>query len=136
MLLEQLRPDIQSGQEEKLYHKDVGFPSDARLPKNFTGVVRLNYGSHAREEAMADKYGNLKLPAILDIRKCEIIEIGVVGTMITKMVVRTAYSRELDLVIVFIPQTGFVKTVWANKTTDKHTSLNKSRYAVPANKLN
>lgn len=135
MLLEALYPNGPNRNPQRtgevLYHKDIGFPDDAILPKGFSPVVRLNYGGHARQEAMQEKYGTLRLPAAVDIRKGEIIEIGVEGKMVTKMVVRFPYDQVKDIVIVIMIPTGFVKTVWANLKTDKHKTLDRSRYEVP-----
>lgn len=85
MLLEDIRPQRRhDNSEEKLYHKDIGFPETANLPRNFRPVMRLQYGGHARQEAMVDRYGDLKLPDIIDVRKGEVIEVGVEITSLPK----------------------------------------------------
>lgn len=133
MLLEDIRPDVKNNRSaERLYHKDIGFPDDVNLPRGFSPVVQLRYGGHAREESLVDRYGELKLPRAIDVRKGEIFEIGVTGTTVTKMAVRLSYDEKKDIVIVFIPSTGFVKTVWANLKTDQHKTLNRARYIDPA----
>ena len=116
---------------EVLYHKDIGFPDDIRLPQGFNPVMRLSYGSHARREAMEDKYGHIRLPHRIDLRKGQTIEIGVTGKMVTKMVVRFSYDETRDIVLVIIPKTGFVKTVWFNLKTDQHKTLDHTKYAKP-----
>lgn len=129
MLLEDIRPHSNSA--ERLYHKDIGFPTDASLPRGFSPVVRLNYGGHARQEAMTDRYGDLRLPDVIDIRKGDLFEVGVTGNTVTKMAVRMPYNDKIDLVIVFMPERGFVKTVWANEKNDQHRTLNRARYIDP-----
>lgn len=142
MLLEQLvAPDRREAfnRDEVLYHKDIGFPKDVVMPRGFTPKMYLNYGGHARYEAMADRYGQMKLPKMVDITKGQIIEIGVTNQMtgnqyekvVTKMVVRFPYDDKKDLVIVIMIPTGFVKTVWANLKTDSHKTLDRSKYADP-----
>lgn len=132
MLLEDLRPQIKQERDaEVLYHREKGFPEDLNLPRGFSPTIRLRYGGHSREEAMADRYGKLKLPAIVDVRKGDIFEIGVVGDTVTKMAVRFPYDDKIDLVIVLQPADGFVRTVWANTKGDTHKSLNLSKYADP-----
>lgn len=132
MLLEDLRPQVRRDQSaERLYHREKGFPQDVNLPRGFSPVVRLRYGGHARQEAMADRYGNLKLPDVIDVRKGDIFEIGVTGNTVTKMAVRMPYDDKIDLVVVFMPADGFVKTVWANTKGDTHKTLDLSKYADP-----
>lgn len=137
MLLEDLRPQVIRDQSaERLYHREKGFPQDVNLPRGFSPVVRLRYGGHARQEAMADRYGNLKLPDVIDVRKGDIFEIGVTGNTVTKMAVRMPYDDKIDLVVVFMPADGFVKTVWANTKGDTHKTLDLSKYASPAKRYN
>lgn len=133
MLLEDIRPDVvRDRSAERLYHKDIGFPDDVNLPRGFSPVVHLRYGGHAREESLVDKYGKLELPRAIDVRKVELFEIGVTGNVVTKMAVRLSYDEKKDLVIVFKPSDGFVKTVWANLKTDQHKTLNRAKYIDPA----
>ncbi len=132
MLLEDLRPQVRQDQSaERLYHREKGFPQNVNLPRGFSPIVRLRYGGHARQEAMADRYGNLKLPDVIDVRKGDIFEIGVTGNTVTKMAVRMPYDDKIDLVVVFMPSDGFVKTVWANTKSDTHKTINLSKYADP-----
>lgn len=132
MLLEDLRQQVRPDQSaERLYHREKGFPDNVNLPRGFSPVVRLRYGSHSRQEAMADRYGNLKLPDSIDVRNGDIFEIGVTGNTVSKMAVRMPYDDKIDLVIVFMPADGFVKTVWANTKGDTHKTLNLSKYADP-----
>lgn len=130
MLLEHLRPDVKRNRE-KLYHKDIGFPKGANLPHGFSPVVRLRYGPHAREAANNDRYGRLELPQAIDIRKGELFEVGITGNTVTKMGVRMPYSDRIDLIVVFSPADGFVRTVWANEKGDKHRTLDRTRYLDP-----
>lgn len=101
------------------------------MPQGFSPMVRLRYGTHARQEAFADRYGILDLPETIDIRKADIVEIGVTGNTVTKIVARIPHDEKKDIVIVFLPADGFVKTVWANEKNDNHKSLNKSKYVDP-----
>jgi hypothetical protein len=132
MLLEELRPQIRYDRSaEILYHREKGFPEDVRLPRGFSPVIRLRYGSHARQESLADRYGNIKLPETIDVRKGDIFEIGVIGNVVSKMAVRFPYNDKLDMVLVIQPSDGFVRTVWANEKGDTHKTLNLSKYADP-----
>lgn len=133
MLLEDIRPQSvkRDNSHERLYHKDIGFPENVSMPRGFTPVIRLRYGGHAREEAMLDKYGNIKLPEVVDVRKGEVVEVGVTNNVVSKMVVRFHYDNTRDIVLVINPSDGFVRTVWANNKDDKHKTLNRAKYADP-----
>lgn len=119
--------------DEVRYHKDIGFPPDLTLPRGFNPVLDLKYGSHAREEAMAEKYGILQLPRRIDIRKTEIFEVATRrgSNIIQKICVRMAHDDKKDIVIVIMVPQGFVKTVWANLKTDTHRTLNRANYTDP-----
>lgn len=116
---------------EVLYHKDVGFPDDINMPRNFNPVMNLRYGSHAEAAAHNDRYGEMRLPHRIDVRKGTTIEIGVTGKTVTKMVIRFDYNEKLDIVIVIMPESAFVKTVWFNEKGDTHGTLDKRKYADP-----
>ena len=114
----------------KLYHKDIGFPTDVQVP---IGHMDLEYSRHAMDEASSDKYsiGGVDLPEFIDFQLDNVIEIEVDNGKILKMVVRVSYDEEKDLVLAIIPQNGLVKTVWFNTRGDKHRTLDKWRYTNP-----
>lgn len=58
----------------KLYHREIGFPKNIKLP---TGVFRLEHSNHSRMAASTDRYGIIKLPTILDTSKATLIELEV-----------------------------------------------------------
>ena len=113
--------------EEILYHKDIGFP---KLPMRPT-LVTLKYGSHARQEALEDRYGNIKLPKQVLLERSNLIELGMIGGTVTKVVMRQKYSKTHDLIIVISTKDNFVRTVWLNCVEDLHSTLDRSKYAVP-----
>lgn len=119
-----------------LYHASVGFPKKwiDYLPRGFSPRnVYLKYGSHAREEAMKDRYGDITLPRAISFTEggLKIIEMEIQGQSVTKLVVRMSYDADKDITIVFNPADGFVRTVWLNEKTDTHKTLDKSKYRVP-----
>lgn len=111
----------------QLYHRDIGFPAGI---KHLTGVIRLNYSRHAKMAAEDDRYGIMELPETLDVTNGTPVEIEVQGGNVTKAVYRAGYDDELDMVIVLQP-CGFVRTVWFNKKSDRHNTLDRSKYARP-----
>lgn len=123
----------------KLYHKEIGFPSDIHIP---TGHMDVSYSRHALDEANSDKYGGIDLPDTINFQLSNVIEIEVdsvktdfaIHNRIIKMVVRVPYDEEKDLVLALIPSgadNAIVKTVWFNTKGDVHRTLNRSRYTNP-----
>lgn len=118
-----------------LYHKDIGFPESLELQYGYT--FDLAYSKHAQDAANSDRYGVIKLPQGVTFHKDRIIEVETEDDVtVTKMVVRISYAldNKLDLCLVIIPQTGFVKTVWINEAKDKHKTLDKNKYDFPCEK--
>lgn len=113
-----------------LYHKDIGFPKGFNAQ---VGTRMLIYTKHAKNAALNDRYGVINLPKYVDTKNAQIIEAEVAGKIVTKLVYRVSYSKDLDLSIAVIPVDDkfLVKTVWLNKRTDIHKTLNRSVYAIP-----
>jgi hypothetical protein len=111
-----------------LYHKEVRIPPELRTRAAFKGT--LKYGRHATQEASLDRYGNIALPSSFDSDSADLIEVewDKLKRQVTKCVWRQALDPDRDLVLVVIPDTGFVKTVWINLKTDKHRTLDRSKY--------
>ena len=111
-----------------LYHASIGFPRNIRaLPER----IELRYGRHARQAAQDDRYGPVRwLPSVIDTAACKLVEAEVEadGT-VTKAVLRLSLGTDLDLVLVVHPRDGFVRTVWQNRRSDAHRTLNTARYA-------
>lgn len=98
------------------------------LPLKF-GKQKLTYSNHALNAAQDDRYGYINLPSYIDTNTAKVIEIEIVqDRFLSKVVYRISYSKTHDLVIVVIPERWFVKTVWLNAKSDKHQTLNRSRY--------
>jgi len=116
-----------------LYHKDIGLPK-VSLP---TGQFTLDYSSHAREEAVVDRYGNIKLPRVIDTSKAEVIEVETdTSGKVSKVLYRMQLDERRDICMPVIPRglKLFVKTVWVNLRSDRHKTLDRSKYAKPAAK--
>ena len=92
----------------------------------------LDYSPHALDAALDDRYGNIvNLPKSLDTSKAQVVEVEMQGSKTTKVVYRIPYNEEYDLIIVLIPDRRFVKTVWLNKNSDLHNTLDASKYDIP-----
>lgn len=112
---------------ETLYHREIGFPAWFKKPAI---KVKPQYGDHSRFESQVDRYGKIELPVEIDLAAFAVIEIGVVGNRVSKMLVRGRLDATRDICLV-LTNTGFVKTVWVNLRTDTHRTLDRSKYADP-----
>lgn len=111
----------------KVYHKDIGFPN---LPMRDT-LITLTYSKHALREADNDRYGKIKLPRQVMLKRENLIEIQMNGPKVVCLVTRQPYSKEHDLVIVLNTGDNFVRTVWLNRVDDLHETLDESKYTKP-----
>lgn len=110
-----------------LYHADIRLPDGFVAP---VATVEINYGSHARQEAMADRYGLIDLPVRVPLNRMRVIEVGVEAGKVSKILFRGTLDSERDICMVLVPARGpwFCKTVWVNLRSDKHATLDRSRY--------
>lgn len=117
----------------KVYHADVGFPPNIIEPS----VIRLRYTQHAKEQAIADRYGDMtrKLPVLVHTKATQVVEKGVSQEdEVVYLLLRFPVSETLDLCLATHKKPNGkwdVATVWANKATDQHFTLNKARYECP-----
>lgn len=111
-----------------LYHKDLGIPESilSRCPGRLS--IAPVYTEHAYKAAGADRYGKINLPAKLEIANARIIEIETRNDEIVKIVYRLTYTNTYELCVAIIPGSWLVKTVWLNCKTDKHFTLDKTKY--------
>ncbi len=110
-----------------LYHYEVFMPR--RIAKSLpTNVRKLTYSNHAVNESRSDRYGDFELPKELRFSDCDLIEAEVYASGIEKVVVRFNIDAERSLCLAIKPATNFVKTVWINLSSDKHNTLDRSRY--------
>lgn len=109
-----------------LFHKDVFMPTSAKAPV-FTG--KLKYSQHAIGASLSDRFGTFELPKTFSPESAELIESEIAddGTTVIKQVWRQALDEKRDLVLV-ITHAGLVKTVWINLRSDKHRTLQVSKY--------
>lgn len=112
-----------------LFHYQLGFPEKAKLR---FGVLTLSWTKHALNECSADRYGIIHPPQTLDTNTAQVIEAEITyenrRLFTEKVVYRIPYTETKDMVIVVIPSSGRVKTVWINVRNDTHTTLDESKY--------
>jgi hypothetical protein len=134
--------------DEILYHSELGFPQHFKPP---TGRKKLEYSRHALEASMDDRYGKIPKLTTLSVDHMKIIELGVQNNKISKILYRGTLScidchqnklpqadcphPKRDMCIVVIPRPGdqpwYVKTVWINLQSDKHKTLDETKYEKP-----
>lgn len=114
-----------------LYHFELGFPKGL---KTKFGVVPVTYTRHAKQASMNDRYGRIDLPKTINTSKAKAIEVEIKKGAVTKIVYRTKYNTECDLIMVMSRDCS-IRTVWLNKREDKHTTLDESKYVRPTKQI-
>lgn len=113
---------------ELLYHKEIGFPAGFRAPRD---LVMVSYSTHALNAAKDDRYGDMHLPPRVRLSDFDVIEIGIIGRRVSKILFRAELDDERDLCMVLMPNgrgPWRCKTVWINERSDAHKTLNASKY--------
>lgn len=112
-----------------LYHADIRLPDGFRLPDQ---RVTLEWSRHAEQARTNDRYGIIPRFESIPLSRFSVVEVGVEGRKVEKVVVRGHWTETLDVVFVLIPtaRDWFVKTVWVNERNDTHGTLDRSRYVV------
>lgn len=110
-----------------LYHKELGFPQNITLPK---GPIRLVWSNHAKQEAASDKYGKIAISEqiVIDPYRIFEIEVNEMGELV-KFLYRTRHDAKNDIVYAIFARENVVKTVWLNRRSDKHSTLQREKYA-------
>jgi len=107
-----------------LYHKDIYMPKLNVADKD----IQLDYTYHAIYASETDKYEKISLPSKVNVSKGEIIEIEIVDNKLIKLVVGVPYNSKYNLFLVIVQDCARVKTVWLNEISDKHITLDRSKY--------
>jgi hypothetical protein len=123
----------------KLYHKDVYMPPGFVEGAKKVHFSKLVWSRHAQLEILNDQYGVVPracLPGQIFGELWELIEAEVTGSMTTKFVFRRDVDSTRSLVIVVRPEfpgstLATVCTAWTNLKSDKHDTLDKSKYVQP-----
>jgi hypothetical protein len=116
---------------ERIFHKEIGLPPE--LDKYIGRIFKLTFSQHAKDECRNDRYGFIIPPQEVLITKDNVIEVEMHYHNIVKILVRMPYDSVNDISIAFIPSShgGFVKTLWLNRKTDVHRTLDRSKYDSP-----
>lgn len=111
-----------------LYHKDAyGLP---KLKIGTLDGVLLSYHAQCRAIEKDIKVKLVDLSRFIP-DEWQLIEIEVVNGIPVKLVARRAFDEIEDLVIVILRKERLIKTIWFNKKTDTHLTLDKSPYSRP-----
>lgn len=127
---------------EKLYHKDLGFPPkiqkllDVATDPSNDYVMRLKYTRHAASQQyrhVKKINGVVQLPDRVLYKDCEPVEVRTKDGKIIKVLYRTPYDKNTDLILVVAHdlRVNLVVTLWLNDKDDHHDTLDKSRYTIP-----
>ncbi len=119
-----------------LYHSEVFLPYGAKEAASRLVFQTLRWTRHAQLELYHDRYG--RLPAH-QVPKCffgvawQLIELETSDGEPTKYVFRRSAGGDRDLIIVLRPLDNgeaVVVTCWTNLKTDRHATLDRSKYAA------
>lgn len=115
-----------------LYHTEIFVPKELQIKlKYLTGkVVNLTYTRHAILAANEDRYGAVNLLSTYTFNPADIIELETdqAGNLI-KILVRIKYDKTRDICMAILAG-GRVKTLWLNLASDKHQTLDRTRYVA------
>jgi hypothetical protein len=127
---------FQKPADEITYHRDIGIPSNVTVPQR---EIFCEYTGHADRERENDRYNYIPKLDKVDLRECQVIEVSVSGGRVSKLLVRVPHpsSNQDDIVMVMRPgehkkQPWTIVTNWVNRRSDKHRTLDRSKYADPA----
>lgn len=110
----------------KLYHKDKYMPGAIKGGR----ITNLQPTDHAIKASKSDRYGEFNLPAEVEFGRDDVIEAEVESGRVTKLVIRKPYNNILDRIIVIREIRGCARiiTAWLNRNSDKHNTVDLSRY--------
>ncbi|KKL60322.1 hypothetical protein LCGC14_2206480 [marine sediment metagenome] len=107
---------------EKRYHITKGFPKSVvdLLDKAARGKyeMQLEYTHHATDQAIL--YGcRDNLPVTINWGNCYIFEVAVIGGVLDKVVLRTEFDKDNDIILAVNAANPRVRTLWINEKNDK-----------------
>lgn len=121
--------------KEKRYHVNKGFPQDVlSLLEKATDskyVMHLEYTRHATEQAV--KYGCREgLPDRITWNKCYIFEVATVKGVLDKVVLRTSFDKDYDIILAVNADNSRVRTLWiAEKDDTRSETVDLANYDTP-----
>ena len=116
--------------ETKLYHFELGIPANIITALVGKAFDKLTYSRHAQLSCLNDRYGKILYPPFsVALTKENIIEVEATDGKASKVLVRLPYNAQFDILVAFLPESKFVKTVWLNDRNDKHYTLVAAKYS-------
>lgn len=114
-----------------LFHCQIGIPG--QVLEQVKPLFGLSYSVHAREEAAFDRYGAISEPPRHFLpRVAKVIEVETDQTgRLVKVLARQPYDKRDDVVFAVNVLSKVVKTIWRNRRTDTHRTLDHSKYSHP-----
>lgn len=121
----------------RLYHRELGIPEWAKRQIAALPKLNLGYSQHAKRACLDDRFGAILNPLLVYFPVLDhVVEVETVQSQVIKFVVRVPYDAVRDLILAICvdkvaPNHGFVKTLWSNMRSDKHSTLDASKYCRP-----
>lgn len=127
-------PGMSLRAEEKTYHRDIGLPTNVTVPKR---SVKCEYTDHADRGRYDDRYGIIPRLEEVDLGAADVVEVSTTNGRISKLLVRVPHPEDEKVDIVMAIRPGEEKhdpwnviTNWLNERSDKHQTLDRSKYAT------
>lgn len=118
---------------KNLYHTDIFTPPQFKRIENVIVDNIYPLSPYVVNAANSDRFGQIIVPSSFEFSYCDIIEIETYkDSTDIKFLIRLEYDKINDLCIVILcDRLGNVriKTVWLNEKTDKHKTLDKTKYS-------
>lgn len=120
---------------EKRYHVTKGFPQDIinilEKASSKKYMMTLEYTQHALKQAVI--YGCVEnLPKKISWKDCYVFEVAVVNDLLDKVVLRTSYDKNNDIILIINAANPRVRTLWINKKNDRRNEkIDLQKYDIP-----
>lgn len=114
--------------ENGLYHREVYWTDDVQkqIDVALNSGLQLQFSNHAIDKEFIRQIPTSSI-TIDKLKNGECFEVLMENNKVIKFVIRYGFDDIYDLSSVWIPNSDclFCKTIWLNKKTDKHKTLDK-----------
>lgn len=119
--------------ENGLYHREVYWTDDIQkqIDVALNSGLQFQFSNHAIDKEFIRQIPTSSI-TIDKLKNGECFEVLMENNKVIKFVIRYGFDDIYDLSSVWIPNSDclFCKTIWLNKKTDKHKTLDKKNYVT------
>jgi hypothetical protein len=115
------------------YHKDVFLPPSLLAAVATLDFSLLHYSRHARLAALEDCVQVHELPRSLALSDWTVVKVETIAGRVSGLLIRRPRTADprLHIVLAIAAPDMVVRTVWINRASDNHRTLDRKKY-VPA----